>query len=114
MLERRRPAVLHRVPKPVQRPDPGVAAPRERQRAGAAGADHLVVDEVGRHADQVKVFPPLPDEFVARGERDQVREALHGHALAVADVPRERFREIEDGHGYSTTVWDCSRMYWGR
>ena len=40
--------------KPVQRADARIAAPGEHQLGGAAHADQLVVDEIGRHAHQVR------------------------------------------------------------
>ena len=57
---------------------------------GAAGADELVVDEVGRHAHEGEVAPALPDDLVAGGERDQVREALERDDVAVVDEARDR------------------------
>ena len=83
-LERRRPAVLDRVAEPVQRADAGVAAPREDELARAAHPDQLVVDDVRRHPDERQVAPLLPDQLVARGVRDQMREALERDGVAVA------------------------------
>ena len=60
-LERGRPAVLDRVAEAVQGADAGVAAPGEDQLAGAAGADHLVVDDVGGQPYQGQVPPALPE-----------------------------------------------------
>ena len=84
-LERPRPAVLDRVAQPVQRADAGVAAPREDELRRAAGADQLVVDDVGRHPHERQLAPLLPDQLVPRGVRDQVREALERDRVAVAD-----------------------------
>ena len=76
-LERARPAVLDRVAEAVQRADAGIAAPREDVSLRAQpDADQLVVDDVGRHPDEVQVTPPLADDLVAGGERDEVGEAL--------------------------------------
>ena len=81
--ERPRPAVLDRVAQPVQRPDAGVAAPREDERRGAAGADQLIVDQVRGHAHEREVAAALADDLVPGRERDQVREALHRDDVAV-------------------------------
>ena len=53
-----RPAVLDRVAEAVQRADAGVAALGEDQLARAAGADHLVVDHVRGHPDQLRSRRP--------------------------------------------------------
>ena len=113
--ERMRPAVLDRIAQPVQRTDAGIAAPGERQRARAAHADHLVVDQVRRHADQVQVAPALADDLVPGSERDQVREALQRDGLRrrgrTGRSPRAACRSP---CAYSTSVCDCSRWYCAR
>ena len=83
--QRTRPAVLHRVPQAVQRSDARIAAPREHEPRGAAGADQLIVDDVGRHPHESQAATLLPDHLVARGERNQVGEPLHRHDVAVVD-----------------------------
>ena len=92
-LQRDRPGMLHRVAEPVQRADARIAAPGEDQLAGAACADELVVDQVGRHPDQGQIPAPLPDHLVSGGERDQVRESLHGHGVPVVNRPLHGFGE---------------------
>ena len=92
-LERPRPAVLDRVAQPVERADARVAAPREDELPRTAHADHLVVDDVGRHPDELEVAPPLPDQLVTGRMRDQVREALERDGVAVADVLGDRFAQ---------------------
>jgi hypothetical protein len=89
----RRPAVRGRVAEPVQRTDARVAAPGEDQPAGAAGADHLVVDDVRRHPDQGEVATALADDLVPGRDRDQVGEPLHRHGVAVVDERGDRFAE---------------------
>src|SRR5438445_5101823 len=64
-LQRLRPAVLDGVAQPVQGAHPGIAAPRENELARAAHADELIVDQVGRHADQREVATALADDLVA-------------------------------------------------
>ena len=85
-----RPPVLDGVAQPVQRADAGIAAPGEREPARAAHADHLVVDQVRRHAHEVQVATTLPDDLVPGRERDQVREAFERDAGAVAHVRGDR------------------------
>ena len=98
-LERARPAVLHRVAQAVQRADAGVAAPREDELARAAHADHLIVDQIGRHAHQREVALALPDDLVPRGEGDEVREALERDGAAVVDVGGDRVVQRQElGH----------------
>ena len=88
--------MLDRVAEAVQRADAGVAAPGEDELARAAHADELVVDQVGRHADQRQVAPPLPDDLVAGRERDEVGEPLHRDRVAVVHEGRDRFGERHD------------------
>jgi hypothetical protein len=97
--------VLHRVAEPVQGPDARVAAPGEDQLADAAGADHLVVDEVGGHPRDGEVAPALPDDLVAGGHRDEVGEALQRDQVAVADELRDALGQGEEvGHAAPTFV----------
>ena len=82
-LERRGVGVLDPPPDRVERADAGVAQPREHELGRDAGADHLVVDHVGRQTAERQVAPALPDDLVSRREADQVREALDRHGVAV-------------------------------
>ncbi len=95
-LERRGPVVLDGVAKPVQRADAGVPAPREHELARAAHSDQLVVDDVGRHADECQVAPLLPDQLVAGRMRDQVREPLERDDVAVVHEVPNRVGERND------------------
>src|SRR5690242_351736 len=95
-LERLRPAVLDRVAKAVQRADARIAAPGEGQRASAAGADQLVVDDVRRQTQQMQVAAALPDDLVAGRVRDEMRESLTGDGIAVVDQLGNRLREPDD------------------
>ena len=74
--ERMRPALLDRVPEPVQGADAGIAAPGKHQPVGAAHADHLVVDEVGRHAHQMQAATALPNDLVTGSKRDEMGKTL--------------------------------------
>ena len=77
-------------------PTPGLPPQEKTSLRGAARADELVVDQVGGHPDQGEVAPPLPDDLVARGERDEVGEAFQRDGVAVADQPRHRLRQRHD------------------
>ena len=80
----------------VQRAHAGVAAVGEDQLARAAGADHLVVDQIRRHPAQGQVPATLTDDLVAGGEADAVPTgagvrlggccAIAAAAVAAADV----------------------------
>ena len=102
-LERCRPALLDRVPEPVERSDARVAAPREDQPAGAAHADHLVVDEVRGQPYQGEIAPTLPDDLVARGEGNEVGEPLQGNAVAVGDEIGHRLGQAREARHYPQT-----------
>ena len=58
-LDRPWPVVLDRVAEAMQRADAGVAAVGEHQPARRAHPDHLVVEEVRRHPDQLELAPAL-------------------------------------------------------
>jgi hypothetical protein len=91
--------VLDRVAQPVKRADAGVASPRERELARAAGADQLVVDDVRRHPDEREVAPALTDQLVAGRVRNQVREAFERDDVAVAHELRDRLAQGNElGH----------------
>ena len=62
----------------------------------AARADELVVDQVRGHPDERQVAPALPDDLVARGERDEVGEALERDGVAVADQLGHRLGQRHD------------------
>src|SRR5262249_50701780 len=51
--------------------------------AGAAGPDELVVHDVRGHPDQGEVTPPLPDDLLPGGHRDEVGEALQRDGVPV-------------------------------
>ena len=85
--------MLDRVAEAVQRSDAGVAAVGEHELAGRAHPDHLVVEQVRRHPDQLELASALAQQLVAGGERDQVREALERDAVAVVDELRDGLAE---------------------
>ena len=78
-------------------PTPGFPPQENTSFDGAAGADQLIVDDVRRHADERQVLALLPDDFVAGGERNQVREALEGDGVAVVHEFFDGVSELKDG-----------------
>src|SRR3979490_3522680 len=84
--ERARPAILDRVAHAVARADAWIAGPEKHRLVGAAHADELVIDQVGRHADQREAPAALADDLVAGGVRNEMGEAFHRERVAVADI----------------------------
>ena len=70
----------------MERADTRVAEPAEDQLRGAAGGDHLVVDEVGCHAGQGEVAALLSNDLVTGCKRDAVREPLNGNGVTVVHM----------------------------
>ena len=64
---------------------PGIAHPGEHELVGAAHADELVVDEVGRHPDESEMPAPLADDLMPGRIRNEMGEPFHGHRIAVSD-----------------------------
>ena len=65
----------------MQRADAGIAAPRENELCRTAAANHLVVEQIGRHAHERQVGYPLTDDLVPGGKRNQVSEAFERDCL---------------------------------
>src|SRR5690606_9494552 len=95
-LEATRPAFLYGVPHAMQGADTGVAAPGEDELLGTTGADHLVVDQVRGHADQCQITFALANDFMTRGEGNQVGEAFHRDGITVVDVLGHRVLERKE------------------
>ena len=74
----------------VQRADTRVAEPAEDQLRGAPCGNHLVVDQIGRHARQRQVAALLSNDLVPCGKRDAVRESFDGHRIAVVHMRGDR------------------------
>ena len=91
--ERRRPAGLYRVAKPVQGTHARISAPGKNQPRSASHPDHLVVNQIRSHANQREVAPPLANQLVPRGKRYQVRESFQRHGIAVVHQFRGRFAQ---------------------
>ena len=66
-LERVRPTALDGIAETVKRAHSRVASPREDELACGAHADHLVVEEIGGHADEGQVAESLAE--ASRGRR---------------------------------------------
>ena len=71
-----RPAVFDRIAQAVQRSDARIPAPGEDDLFDAPCADELIVDQVRSQPDHGEIALSLPDDLVAGGEGNQVREAF--------------------------------------
>jgi hypothetical protein len=81
----------------MQRADARIAAPGEDHLLRAAHADDLVVDQVGRHADEGEILSLLADHLMAGSIGDQVREPFHCDRIAVTQILLDRFGELQYG-----------------
>jgi len=70
----------------MQGPDARIAAPGEHEPIRRAHADQLVVDQIRGHPHQREVPALLPQHLMGCRERNEMRKALHGHAVPVMDV----------------------------
>ena len=95
-LQRLGPAMFDRVAQAMERADARIAAPGEDELARAAHADQLVVDDVRRHAHERQVTPSLPDQLVAGGMGDEMREALECDDVPVTDELLDRLGDRND------------------
>jgi hypothetical protein len=86
-FKRARPAFFDGIAQAVQRADAGIASPGKNQFPDEAHSDHLVVENIGRHADQGEIAAILADDFMARGKGDEVRESFEGDGVAIVDEP---------------------------
>ncbi len=85
-LDRARKAVLDGVAHAAQQADAGIAGIGEDHFLREAHADHLVVDDVGRHADQASGREIPGGSPHAPRRRDQMGEALEGDDVAIIQV----------------------------
>ncbi len=74
-------------------PTPGLPPQEKISFDAQPAADQLIVDQIRRHADERQIAPPLPDDFVPGGERNQVCEAFQSHHIAVANHFLDRLFE---------------------
>ena len=79
-LERARPILLNGIPKPMQQSKSRIAGPRKYELARTTHPDHLIEDNVRAHANERKIPPPLPDDFMPRCKRHKMTESLQRHA----------------------------------
>lgn len=75
----------------MQRADAWIAAPREDQFLGAAHADELIVDEIGRQAHQCEITSSLTNDLVACGKRNEMGKALERHTVSIGDMQANGF-----------------------
>ena len=88
--------MLDRIPEAMQRTDAGVTAVGKHQAPSSAHADHLVIEHIGSHPDQLQLAPSLAQNLVAGRKRDEVREALERHRIAVAYKLGDSFGKGDD------------------
>ena len=81
---------LDRIPQPAQQPHARIARIGEYKPPRHAHADHLVVDDIGRHTDQRQVPEPLADRFMRGGMGNEMREAFERDARPVGEVAGDR------------------------
>src|SRR3546814_12972980 len=79
------PMMFNSIAEPMQRTDTGIAAPGKHQPISTAHADHLVVDDVGRHTDQGEVASFLTNDLMRCPNGDQMCKTFESNALAIAD-----------------------------
>ena len=75
--------MLDRVTEAMQRPDARIAAVGEHQPARRAHTDHLVIQDVRRHPDQLELPAALTQHLMPRSKRNQMRETLQRNAVTV-------------------------------
>src|SRR5262245_53150695 len=93
-----RPTTLHGIAQAMQRADPRIATPRKDQPPGDAHSDHLIEQQIGGHANERQVLPPLANDLVASRVRNQVREAFQSHTVTIANMAFNSFTEREKLH----------------
>src|SRR3546814_4449092 len=89
------PMMFNSIAEPMQRTDTGIAAPGKHQPISTAHADHLVVDDVGRHTDQGEVASFLTNDLMRCPKGDQMCKTFERNALAIADECRDHVRSEE-------------------
>src|SRR5918993_4851730 len=97
----------------VKRTGSRVASPGEHQLSGAAGRDHLIVDEVWGEAAKCQVTAALADDLVARRKANQVGEAFDQYGVAVMNMRRDRVTHADDLRhcGQSSSARQASIMF---
>jgi len=94
-------AVFDGVAHAAEQADAGIAGIGEDHLLREAHADHLVVDDVGRHAQQSEVADALADGFVRGSVGDQVGEAFERDDVAGFEVTRDR---VAEGQEFSHSI----------
>ena len=70
-------------------PTPGLPPQEKTSLRAAPIADHLIVEDVGRHPDQRQIAALLTNHLVPGREWDEVRESFHRHHVAILDEPSD-------------------------
>ncbi len=76
-------------------PTPGLPPQENTSFRARAAADHLVVEQVGRHPDQREIAEALTDDFVPGGERNEVGEPFERDRVAGVDELADRVGKTE-------------------
>jgi len=66
-----------------------IPGPRKDELPGAAGGDHLIVDQIGREAAQREVAAPLADDLVPAANEMRWVKAFDDDDIAVTHEPRD-------------------------
>ena len=85
-VERSGDALLYGAAYTMQRPHAWIAQVAKHQLTRRARCYHLIVNQIGRHADKGEVAPALADNLMPGREADESREALDGDGQAIAHV----------------------------
>src|SRR5688572_21979045 len=88
--------VLDGVAHAPQQTHPWVSGVGEDYLPGHAHADHLVVDDVRRHAQERQLLETLPDGLVPGSMRNEVRESLEGDGVAAVKVSPDRLGKAQE------------------
>jgi hypothetical protein len=100
-LQRVGEAVLDRIAHPAQETDAGIAGIGEDQLFRHAHADHLIVDQIGGHADQGEISESLTDRLMRGSGRDQMGKAFKSDLVAIAQIFGDRMckrQELRHSH----------------
>src|SRR5579884_525408 len=77
----------------MQRSHSRITGIGEHELPRGADTNHLVVDDVGSHPDQLEIPPSLAKHLLPCRERDQVCESLECHRITVVNQLSDRGRQ---------------------
>src|ERR1700742_4901408 len=99
----------------MKRADARIAAPGEFQCASDTHPDHLIVEDIRRHADQGQIPPSLANDLMTRRIRDEVREALERDRVAIPDGGCDSLLQLGKARQHSLMLdseYQCSPPKW--